>query len=207
MYLTAEVRWFNWGPVPRAVLDWLEQRSSLPAPQPPRQDHYLGLGNASLGIKLREGRIEVKMRLQQRGMARFGENIVGQAERWRKWSFPLSDPDPGSWLSPAGAWIPVRKVRRLHRYGLAEDGTVSLVPSDRLPTAGCDFELSEVRTVEGTWWSVCFEAFGPAAGLEDSLYAVAAIIMAPGWPVAMEAEGSYSYPEWLVQVRAEPHTS
>ncbi|MGC9333342.1 MAG: hypothetical protein ACP5JJ_04285 [Anaerolineae bacterium] len=210
MYLTAEVRWFYRGTTPRAVLDWLEQRSSLPEPQPPRQDHYLWLpGNESVGIKIREGRVEVKVRLQQRGTARFGENIVGQVERWRKWSFPFSSPeaDPGAWLTPTRSWITVHKARRLHRYHLARDGTLSQVTLERMPGTGCDFELSEVGVGQGTWWSVCFEAFGPAAGLEDRLCAVAAIILAPGWPVAMEASRSLSYPAWIDLIRTELHSS
>jgi hypothetical protein len=149
MYPTAEVRWFYWGAAPRAVLDWLERGIGLPELQIPRRDHYLHLpGNASLGIKLREGRIEVKRRTQKRGTAHFGENVVGIIEHWRKWSFPISSiqASADAWLTPATAWIPVDKARRLRRYGLAPDGTLSQVSLERMPQKGCEFELSEVRT-------------------------------------------------------------
>jgi hypothetical protein len=200
MYRTAEVRWFHWGTVPRAVLDWLEQATSLAETQPPRQDHYLLLpGNTSLGIKLREGQIEVKQRLRQHGTARFGEDVAGVVEWWRKWSFPISaaGSGPGAWLTPATSWLPVDKERRLWRYRLAADGTLCQVSLDGMPESGCEFELSEVRARGGIWWSVCFEAFGQETNLEDSLYAVAARLLAPGWPVAMEEGRSAGYPEWI----------
>ncbi|MFN2292752.1 MAG: hypothetical protein ACK2UC_16285 [Anaerolineae bacterium] len=200
MYPTAELRWFYWGAAPRAALDWLEQWGGLPEPQAPRRDYYLRLpGNSSLGIKLREGQIEVKRRTRQRGTARFGENVAGMVEHWRKWSFPIADSEAGTdaWLTPASAWIPVDKARRLHRYGLAADGTLSQVSLERMPQRGCEFELSEVRAQGDMWWSVCLEAFGEEGSLEDSLYAVSALLLSPGWPVAMAEEQSSSYPEWL----------
>ena len=203
MYPTAEVRWFYWGTVPRAVVDWLEQGTDLPERQTPRRDHYLRLpGNASLGIKLREGRIEVKRRTQQRGTARFGENVVGTVEHWRKWSFPMEAAQAGAdaWLTPATAWIPIDKARRLRRYGLAADGTLSQVSLGRMPQRGCEFELSEVRAGGGTWWSVCLEAFGQEDSLEDSLYAVSALLLFSAWPVAMEEEQSSGYPEWFNRI-------
>jgi hypothetical protein len=203
MYLTAEIRWFYWGTTPQAVHDWLERGIGLPDVQPARQDHYLHLpGNASLGIKLREGRIEVKQRLRQRGTAHFGENVAGVVEHWRKWSFPISTPelDPRTWLTPATSWIAVDKVRRLQRYRWDTDGTVSVVRLDRMPEWGCEFELSEVRAGGGRWWSVCFEAFGEEARLDDGLYAVASIFL-QSWPVVMEEEQSIGYPAWLSLLR------
>lgn len=200
MYPTAEVRWFYWGTAPLAALDWLEQWGGLPEPQIPRRDHYLRLpGNTSLGIKLREGQIEVKRRLCQRGIARFGESVVGIVEHWRKWSFPIATPQAGAvaWPTPATHWITVDKARRLRRYGLAVDGTLSQVRLDRMPDKGCEFELSEVRAGGGTWWSVCLEAFGQEDNLEDSLYAVSALLISSAWPVALEAPQSSGYPEWL----------
>lgn len=202
MYPTAEVRWFSWGTAPRAVLDWLERGIGLPEPQTPRRDHYLHLlDNASLGIKLREGRIEIKRRTQQRGTARFAENVVGIVEHWRKWSFPISPSSPQAgahtWLTPATDWIAVDKARRLRRYGLAPDGTLSQVSLERMPQRGCEFELSEVRAAGDTWWSVCLEAFGPEKGLEDSLYAVATLYLTRDWPVAMEEGQSCGFPDWI----------
>ena len=200
MYPTAEVRWFYWGTSPQAVLERLARGIGLPEPQTPRRDHYLHLpGISSLGIKLREGRIEIKRRTQQRGNARFAENVVGIVEHWRKWSFPISSTQASAdaWLTPATAWIPVDKARRLRRYGLAADGTLSQVSLARMPQGGCEFELSEVRAGGDTWWSVCLEAFGQEKGLEDSLYAVATLYLARDWPVAMEEEQSCGFPDWI----------
>jgi hypothetical protein len=70
-----------------------------------------------------------------------------------------------------------------------------------MPQKGCEFELSEVRTGGGRWWSVCLEAFGQEEDFEDSLYAVATLFLAQGWPVAMHEEHSCGYPEWFNRIR------
>ena len=68
MFATAEVRWFYEGAVSPEVLEWFEQGELTPEEQPYRVDYYLRLSDRdSLGIKLREGRIEVKQRHRQHG--------------------------------------------------------------------------------------------------------------------------------------------
>ena len=65
MIATAEVRWFYRGPLPAAVRAWFEARGSRMAYQAPRRDRYLGLPGDALNVKLREGRIEIKLRQRQ----------------------------------------------------------------------------------------------------------------------------------------------
>ena len=62
MYPTVEVRWFREGAIPGDVQRWFHASKQAPLDQPPRTDYYLRLGcDQSLGIKLREGRIERKV--------------------------------------------------------------------------------------------------------------------------------------------------
>ncbi len=208
MYLTLEVRWFYPGPLPNQIGDWLEKSARLPAALPPRQDHYLRLaGKPSLGIKLREGHIEVKTRLEDPREVTFGPRAVGRVARWRKWSFPLalgsaSGAAPGvapleRLLVPSSAWIAVEKKRLLARYRLVSGTEADSVPLTVPVEMGCEFELSWVRAAGEEWWSVCFEAFGWESGLERALLAVAAKVLGPGWPLPLDVEHSLGYPAWL----------
>lgn len=204
MYLTLEVRWFYRQPLPGRLLAWLEARSLLPARQPARQDHYLLLeGQAGLGIKLREGNVEVKQRLEEPREIEVGPGAVGRVARWRKWSFPLaSGAAPGAapleeLLVPRPAWLAVEKERRLQRYRLEDDSRVTPLPPEAPAGTGCEFELSRLRAGGEEWWSACFEAFGQEPVLEQALLAVAATVLTRGWPVPLEVEHSCGYAAWL----------
>ena len=204
MYLTLEVRWFYPGPLPAQLVTWLERRGCLPPLQPPRQDHYLRLeGSPALGIKLREGNVEIKKRLDDPGEAEVGPGAVGRMARWRKWSFPLAPgtaPGAGSpedLLVPGSAWLAVEKERRLQRYRLAGGLQAAAVPLEAPIEVGCEFELADLRAGGREWWTACFEAFGPESELERALLAVAAKVLGPGWPVRLEWERSSGYPAWL----------
>lgn len=214
MYLTLEVRWFYLGPLPGQIVETLQARSCLPALLPARQDYYLLLeGDPALGIKLREGNVEIKRRLEVLQEIRIGPGAAGRVARWRKWSLPLArDRAAGATplerlLVPASSWLAVKKERRLQRYRLeggAQAAPVPLEAAAEPATAetGCEFELSRVWAGGEEWWSVCFEAFGEGPRLGQALLAVAAKVLGPGWPVALEVERSWSYPAWLQRIAA-----
>ncbi|MFN2285080.1 MAG: hypothetical protein ACK2UQ_11710, partial [Anaerolineae bacterium] len=68
MFPTVETRWFYPGIIPSDVLAWYHYGERAPEAQPTRIDYYLRLSDhGDLGIKLREGRIEIKQRAKQYG--------------------------------------------------------------------------------------------------------------------------------------------
>lgn len=218
MYLTMEVRWFFPGALPGQLLDWLDRFRRLPAAQPPRVDHYLRLpGQPTLGIKLREGHVEVKTRMGDSREVEMGPRVAGWLALWRKWRFPLASAAAGGasttlangavpierWLVPPSAWIAVEKARRLQRYRLAPGGMVAAVPLGAPTGLGCEFELSRVRVAGQAWWSACFEAFGPEADLERALLATAAEVLGAGWPLSLDVGHSLGYPAWLARFEAQ----
>jgi hypothetical protein len=60
-------------------------------------------------------------------------------------------------------------------------------------------ELTEVRTRGGAWWTLGFEATGPANTLRSELEAAAAQVFAEPPPagVALGLDDSMSYAHWL----------
>ena len=114
MWPTVEVRWFYPGQVPASLPAWFRQAGGEAEEQPCRGDQYLRLENTeALGIKLREGRIEIKKRQRRLGLVRFHERVAGQVEAWRKWSFALMGAGA---LVPASSWIEVEKERTLLQF-------------------------------------------------------------------------------------------
>jgi hypothetical protein len=198
VYATTEVRWFYRGPIPRAVRAWMER---LPAPltwEPQRVDHYLPLsGDAAetLGIKLREGRLEVKRRHAAHGVVTLGPGVAGILEGWHKWGVPLS---AGAPPARQDAWTGVRKTRAMQRYAVA-GGQVEAVGLGNMPPRGCEFEVSTVVVRERTWWSACFEAFGDEPRGEI-LRRVAGDVLAEPFAVPLDVAHSMSYPRWLAML-------
>jgi hypothetical protein len=203
MLATMEVRWFYSGTLPTDVLAWFLQRERRPVDPPSRVDHYLPVAEGdSLGIKLREGRLELKQRHRRLGVVRLHRRAVGIVEHWRKWSFPLAGINDGltSVAHPASGWIGVYKRRRLQRFQVLEEGNLVATSSQHYPDQGCDLELTEVRAVGATWWTVAFEAFGREDSLQESLGLVADSILSITDPPLLAAEDSYGYPRWLQMV-------
>ena len=63
----------------------------------------------------------------------------------------------------------------------------------------CEAELTEVRTRGQDWWTLGFEATGPASLLRSALEATAALVFAQALPGGVEPgpDESRSYAEWL----------
>jgi hypothetical protein len=81
---------------------------------------------------------------------------------------------------------------------MASGPIVALAPGlDREP--GCQVELTEIRTGGQDWWSLGFEATGPADLLRSELEAAAELVFAEDLPGELELGPveSRSYAEWL----------
>jgi hypothetical protein len=119
-------------------------------------------------------------------------------ESWQKWSFPFTPLGPGSG-DPAG-WRPVRKRRRISRFSLASGQLEARGPGlGEQPQ--CEVELTEVQTRGRDWWTLGFEATGPADLLPSELQATIALVFAQALPGDMKPgpQDSRSYAEWLGQ--------
>jgi len=221
-YDTLEVRWFFDGALAEVapeVESWFcavvpqgieETRHSCSWPATWRKDRYLILpGAEDMGIKLREGRLEIKGRVDTFGAERFADRIRGVTERWMKWSHAIdvgreaNEQDwPGTRPDDALAVVLAEKRRILRRLSLA-GGTIVKDPSEQ-STAGpaVDFELTRIRlngSPKETHWSIAFEAFPYGPDLHRPFSRIVGGFLR-GWPSgSLTAERSMSYPAWMSQ--------
>ena len=192
-----EVRWIFQGQLEAAVGRWFGR---FPAGTESREDTYLldpRLRGLSVTVR-GGGALEVKAYRGSLGILDVAGRARGRLESWQKWSFPFRPPSQVSG-DPVG-WRPVRKRRRLSRFPLGSGQAVACTPEwGQVP--GCDVELTEVRTRGQDWWSLGFEATGPAELLRSALEAAAALVFAEALPGGVEAglDESRSYAEWLGQ--------
>lgn len=195
-----EVRWFFPGKLPENVWHWYS-RDGTPHQEPARNDKYLLGTGKELGIKLREGSLEIKQQKQSFGENQFSQNIVGRVDSWVKWSFPLKNQREITQKSNTGShWVDVEKKRWLKVFLL--DEAFSQVPPMDFPAKGCSWEVSQINSSISpqTWWSMCFELFSADGGKLEELKAILANALPPNLDVSLQAMESFGYPAWLYKI-------
>ena len=173
-----EVRWIFPGQLETAVAGWFAR---FPAEMESREDIYLldpQLGG--LSVKVRGGgALEVKAYRGSPGILEVAGRARGRMESWQKWSFPFSPPSPGS--GDRSGWQLVRKRRRISRFSSASRQIVA--PATGLgQEPRCEVELTGVHTGGQDWWTLGFEATGPADLLRSELEGAAALVFAQALP-------------------------
>lgn len=198
-----EVRWIFRGQLEGAVAGWFGQ---FQGGTELRVDTYLlDPQLPGLSVKVRAGRaLEVKMFRGSPGILDLAGRACGRMESWQKWSFPFS-PLNGAALNgntgDAPGWRTVSKKRRITRTSL-ESRRLAADATSVGRVSGCDVELTEVRMRGREWWSLGFEATGPADLLRSELEGSAALVFAEALPGGMELgrDDSASYAQWLLTV-------
>jgi hypothetical protein len=190
-----EVRWIFPGQLEATVAGWFGR---FPARVESREDTYLlDPQLRGLSVKVRGGgALEVKVYRGSPGILEVPGRARGRLESWQKWSFPCGPFSLDS-VDPAG-WRPVSKRRRISRFPLAS-GRIVAHPQGLGGEPGCEVELTAVRTRGQDWWTLGFEATGPADLLRAELEATAALVFAQALPggVAPGPDDSRSYAGWL----------
>ena len=178
---TLEVRWFCPGPLAETgpgVEEWFRARPRLgeaanQCRSSGRRRRRRGARTASvdsdhddMGIKWREGRLEIKGREVVLGQIVFARSLEGRAERWIKWSYagsPIERRFLGLFQGDAAAGVAVVAKRRLQRCLWIDhtSGPVE-VSRDQPRPRGIDIELVQIRMAgpqAASYWSLAFEAF------------------------------------------------
>lgn len=201
MLTTYEVRWFNSGNIPENIESWFKH-SCLLSPTKlaeKRKDVYLYTpGCDYLGIKLRQGGLEIKWRYPQKNTLHFGSLVEGNIEKWKKWRCSDSSQESFS-LQQIGdnpVWVKVGKVRYSQLYQVIKKKPQA-VSSDMDVDNGCSFELTNVEVNGNKWWTIGLEAFGEDSNLKDNLQATADFIFGSYDIFPLQADDSYGYPSLL----------
>ena len=226
LYHSAEIRWFlpdqgHWdrlfawfmlpGQLPLIVEDENYIKKDLSKPfvkeEKPRTDAYLLFPDCeALGVKRRQGRLEVKALVAGPRPFSLGA-VAGRMDQWVKWSFAPSESiraQLGIELDQSGEWCEVEKIRYLQKYSFDAGSWIAVSP-EQYPDAGCSIELTKVKVLPGAgrWLTFGFEAFGPAgqiiAILDEAVQNFFAGHGPP--PVQLDGRNSLSYPAWLAMLQ------
>lgn len=202
MLTTYELRWFYPGEIPEGIELWFKQYCLINSHEPreERSDLYLfSTESEFLGIKLRQGRLEVKWRTAELGVVNFGSFVEGKVQKWRKW---LCCDSTGESFQPSlvadnPIWVNVDKIRYSQFYQVLPDSLVQPVPETEGIDNGCSVELTHLVMRENPWWSLAFEARGEDAFLMNNLQATARRVFNNYRGLNLLTLNSYAYPTWL----------
>ena len=199
MWPTAEARWVFTGVIPEAVLSWFVSDFPMLEEQSTRIDCYLLVRDTDgLGVKHREGRIEVKQRYGQPMSIAFAPHAAGVVELWRKWGFGLAEyAASGETLERQDEWIFVQKSRLVRNYLVESANTLVAAPRSLSPVRECSVELTQVLVEDQAWWTIGFEAMGLERLLVENLTIAARHLLVGPDILDLGLENSYGYPRWL----------
>ncbi len=203
MYLfSSEMRWFFHGQLPDEVLDWFCEGHEY-TQSSPREDQYLKLPDCdTVGVKMREGRFEIKVRRTEPRPMALSNAVIGYADDWVKWSSRDLGIDrlirrTDAWESHE--WITVRKERWLRWYGVSEVRPTS-EPMTMNRASGCGFELTAVRVDDDHWWTVSLEALGMPDEISQVLQSTGnQVFSGRPFPQHLDRDTSFAYPKWLTR--------
>jgi len=200
--ISAEIRWFIKGKIPSSVFDWFIGLNSNYVNQPERIDHYLLLkSNDSLGIKLRDGKVEIKQKTHQIGNIKPGKNVTGSADKWSKWSFELKEANNLFSIDlPYNEWLAITKNRILVNYGISEENIVTQ-KEPVIYKNGCITEITSIEINNQNWWSLGLEAYGEENRLLDNLILISHLVLNDNSNLRLTLEDSLSYPGWIKQLK------
>jgi hypothetical protein len=227
---TQEVRWFLEGALAKTgagVEAWFERRPPLGAggrvgalrwaPAPPgwRDDRYLLVpGAADMGIKWREGQLQIKGRHAALGARQFAEGIEGEVERWVKWSYAgralrqrfKACFAPGSSGAPGAVLVEKRRIQRTIRLDLS--GAAVEVPAGEPCARALSIELVRIRLAgRERHWTIGVEAFPGDAAMDAPFTAVVADFLSGCPALPLTSARSMSYPAWLARLDPQGGTA
>lgn len=197
-----EVRWFLPVALPDEVRQWFDRKQPTLIEAEQREDWYLLLADhKDMGIKLRQGKLEIKHRTGDRGVKKIVKGVKGRIEQWQKWSFSLTAEEevPAHLPAEAEFWLEVQKTRWVKTYQVRQ-GAIAGVTPEAKPEQGCQIEMAEIRVLGQVWHSLGFEAFGQANTLEQTLMQVLGQVFNEMDGGSLKAKQSLSYPQWLLRL-------
>ena len=197
---SAELRWFSRGDAPSGLLSWFGAPDS--ASPEIRTDVYVLLpGCEAVGIKLREGKFEIKALCPGTRDEDLTVGLIGHIERWVKWSFvPPSAAEFHHTVEAGARTARIRKARRLSKYSIRNCHPEKIATSSHLKS-GCNFEITELIVQDSSWWSLGFEAFGPEQHIEGNLLTVAKHVLSNvDVPDLLRSAVQISYPAWIASL-------
>jgi hypothetical protein len=207
MLYSAEARWFIPERLPDIVLEWFKAGRPIDSEGEHVHEYLSFPGCECVGVKLRDGRLEIKAMRGSSEPLGPGLCVAGRKEQWVKWSLAgdalrtLDGP-----LHQSGQWLKVSKERFLRRFYPEQGGATELKAGQGpLLATGCNIEVCRVEVDAETryWFTIGFEAFGPPQVITGILDNALVSFFKDNGPMpgrTLTGNESTGYPAWLLRL-------
>jgi hypothetical protein len=215
-FASHEVRWFFAGQANQhtALKHWFETVAPMPKHPgvgPPvwkgrlndEPDVYLLVpGSDDMGIKWREGELQIKGRVSSLGTQVFCGRHQGKVERWMKWSY-ANPPAAYKRLFVAGketglVTASIQKTRALRKVRLdTMTGKAQEVDVQAFVDRGLAVELTDLEVAGETYCSLAFEAFPNDSAMDAAFTQAVESFLGGLTALDLAVACSQSYPAWL----------
>ncbi|WP_193911965.1 hypothetical protein [Vasconcelosia minhoensis] len=211
-----EVRWFFEGNADRypALKTWFETvapfltSSDLGLPVwKERSDCYLLVpGGDDMGIKWREGEMQIKGRVSASGPQVFCGRHQGLVERWVKWSYAdLPAAYRRLFLAETTELMTVSVLKKRALRQVRLDALTAEAEEVRAETSisrGLEFELTDLEVAGKPYCSLAFEAFPSDSAMDAVFIPAVEAFLSKLTELALTTANSRSYPAWLNRITA-----
>jgi len=213
MVSSQEVRWFLKGSIEQypELRRWVEAGAADPkwtGRLGGKPDTYLIVpGAADMGIKWREGQLQIKGLESSLGMQSFAGGFEGQVERWFKWSYEGKSIEEAfaRWFTGGNVFpqtVEVHKTRCLRKVRINPFSPTPIeVDSKTHIDRGGALEVTDLRVGSQAYTSVAFEAFPNDSGMHGDFTVFVNTFLGKLAGVSLTASNSLSYPAWLWRTR------
>ncbi len=200
MYQSKEIRWFERTP-DKNILNWFTHHGLGFDKSKSRVDFYLPLnGNNAIGVKLRDGNIEIKTRISQPEHYMLTDTVSGFTELWNKWSFGVEKKDQLADQiihQQKYDWLEVFKERLGVKIVPGSNGEPEIKSISEKLSSGCQVEYTRLVVKEKIWYSFAIEWFGEPAFDPGDLFFQKML-----GTTILHPENSMGYPEMLFKTHS-----
>ncbi len=187
------------GTVPLKVDNWFKELGERSIPIDTRSDMYLHSHSPTVGVKLRQGNLELKYRQQNFGKVTIADR-ESQIERWSKWICDDPQAQTPMAISDRTGWIEVAKRRDRRLYSV-EFAPAVVLTQIAAPTAGvAAIELTQIQVRGRNWWTVGCEYFGDNIDVDRQFLPLVTALQSDFPGDCFSPFLSCGYPQWLSQI-------
>jgi hypothetical protein len=196
-FKTIEVRWFYSGVIPVDLLTWFAALGE-PLVVDNRTDVYLQSSSPDVGVKLRQGNLEVKYRQAILGTIEIDGFGSSHVEEWLKWICI----DDSSGLNPSqsadrSGWIQVAKSRSQRLYQVEFTDKIQLRSIAKPQAGAAAIEITQLQVEQQIWWTIACEYLGNKLDLDRQFLPLVNSLLS-ACPVPDSGRSiSGGYPQWL----------
>jgi len=201
MKLSYEVRWF-FEKSQGQIEEWFNQKGMFfnKGKSNKRIDFYLPV-SSGLGVKLREGDIEIKQRFENEKSDEF--KVPGKVETWQKWDFELKDSDNESAKIIKGkdkSWIRLPKERIGFQYNFTGNERAQEVNIKNIIPEGCQVEYTRLILNNKVYYTFNIESFSESGSQRNNFKKGIKLAFSELHTKSLIYENSMGYPEFILKI-------